>query len=232
MSRTGRNALEVRAEIAILYADVSGFTEMTERLGDALSFAVMRRYLAVLRAAAAEHAGREVEIRGDACLLAFESADEALACAAGVQRALAEARRADPSRTVGVRIGLHVGRPIPHEGGLFGRDVILAARLADLCRTHAILGSRAFRRRLRDASRVGRERRVRVKGFRTPEPVSRIFWAPREGHRRILPGPLENAAAWCREQLGLLTSRVRAELSARTQPPDPEATEWRPRALG
>lgn len=176
MPTTGPNALAAHTDIAILYADVSGFTEMTERLGDRLSFALMGRYLGTLRSAAAEHGGHEVEIRGDACLLAFESAEGAFACAAAVQRALAERRRID-ERTVGVRIGLHVGRPILHEGGLFGRDVILAARLSDLARTHAILASRAFRRRLRDPSRVGRERHVRVKGFREPEPVSRIYWS-------------------------------------------------------
>jgi len=201
MSRTGRNALADRREIAILYTDVSGFTEMTERLGDAICFAVMRGYLGVLRRAAAENGGREVEIRGDACLLQFETAEEALACAIEVQRALAEQRRTRPARTVGVRVGLHVGRPIPHEGGLFGRDVILAARLSDLCRTHAILASRAFRRRLRDASRVGRERRVRVKGFRESEPVSRIYWSPSEGHRTAPQGPLGQAAAWLVERL-------------------------------
>jgi class 3 adenylate cyclase len=195
-----RSARSPRAEIAILFADVSDFTGMTHRLGDALSFAVMRDYVAVLRAQASEHSGREIEIRGDACLLAFDDPEAALACAAGVQRALAARRRADPARTVGVRIGLHVGRPIPHEGGLFGRDVILAARLADRCRTHALLASRAFRRRLRDASRAGRERNVRLKGFREPEPVSRIFWRPRSRSRAAARTPLEHALR-CLERL-------------------------------
>jgi class 3 adenylate cyclase len=211
--RSARPALLARrSEVAILYADVSGFTEMTERLGDELSFAVMRRYLDVVRGAAGQHGGREVELRGDACLLAFEGADAALACAIDVQRALAEQRRADPAHSVGIRVGLHVGRPIPHEGGFFGIDVILAARLSDASRTHAILASRAFRRRLRDASRVGRERRVRLKGFRAPEPVSRIYWGPREG-RRPAQGPLEQSARW-------LANRLRALVAASVQRDD------------
>jgi class 3 adenylate cyclase len=190
---------------------------MTERLGDSLSFAVMRGYLAVLRDSAAKHDGREVEIRGDACLLAFADAESALGCAAAVQRALAEQRRSDPARSVGVRIGLHVGRPIPHEGGLFGRDVILAARLSDLCRTHAILASRAFRRRLRDASRAGRERAVRVKGFRAPEPVSRIYWAERQGARVAARGPLERAVL-CLERLREAATDALGYLPARSRP--------------
>jgi class 3 adenylate cyclase len=190
-----------RAELTIFYVDVSGFTEMTERLGDALAFEVMGRYLQTLRAAASSHQGREIEIRGDACLLTFESPEEALSCAADVQRALGELRRAAPSESVGVRIGLHTGRPIRHEAGLFGRDVILAARLSDACPTHAILVSRAFRRRLRDTSRVGRERSVRLKGFREPQAVARAYWGASSRRSGAANGPLGWIATWSLERV-------------------------------
>ena len=185
----------METEVAILYADIVGFTEMTERLGDARAFAAMQRYLDLLRGCAKENGGREVELRGDACLLAFEEAERALACAVALQRGLAEQRRIDPAQGVGVRVGLHAGRPIPHDGGLFGRDVILAARLSDAGRRHAIVASRGFCRQLEDASRVGRERHLRLKGFAEAQPASRIYWGVREG-RASRRRRLEALVAW------------------------------------
>lgn len=191
----------METEVAILYADIVGFTEMTERLGDARAFALMQRYLDLLRGCAKENGGREVELRGDACLLAFDEVEQALACAVGLQRGLAEQRRSDPDHGVGVRIGLHTGRPIPHDGGFFGRDVILAARLSDAGRRHAIVASRAFRRQLEDTSRVGRERNLRLKGFAKPQAASRIFWGVREGRASRRPNRLEALAAWSFDRL-------------------------------
>lgn len=189
----------MRSDIAILFSDVSSFTEMTERLGDRVAFQVMGRYREVVRTAAAEHGGYEVELRGDGCLLAFPEIEGALACAIEIQRELDKHRRADPDHGVGVRIGLHLGRPIADAGTLFGRDVILAARLSDVCRTHGILVSRSFRRTLREAHGVGRERSVRLKGFREAEPVSRVYWRARS--RAPAPGPLEQAFVWLVECL-------------------------------
>ncbi len=190
----------MQTEVAILYADIVGFTDMTERLGDERAFAVMQRYLDLVRGCAKESSGREIELRGDACLLAFEEAEQALACAIALQRGLAAQRRSDPARGVGVRIGLHVGRPIPHDGGFFGRDVILAARLSDASRHHSIVASRAFRQQLDDQGRVGRERSLRLKGFAAAQPASRIYWGTREG-RASRPKRLETLAAWSSDRL-------------------------------
>jgi len=199
---------EPAAELALFYSDVSGFTEMTERLGDRAAFDVMRSHFGLLRNLAARHGGREVEIRGDACLLAFESPDACIACAIDVHRALAEQRRATPGRAVAVRIGLHAGRPIAHDGGLFGRDVILAARLADVCPTNAILASRSFRRRLADPRRIGRERRVRLKGMREPAAVARIYWGARPDRPSAARGFLERFAAHWLRRIGEIAAQV------------------------
>jgi len=175
----------MQSEVALFYSDVCGFTDLIERLGDVASFEIMQRHLAWMRSLAAVHDGREVEMRGDACLLGFESADAATAYALELQRVLAEGRRALPERGLSLRIGLHLGRPISHANGFFGRDVILAARLADACPRNAIFASHALWRRLRDTRRVGRERALRLKGFGEPELAARIFWGARPRARRF-----------------------------------------------
>lgn len=175
----------MQSEATLFYSDVCGFTAMVERLGDKGAFEVMQRHLAWLRSLAAGFDGREVEMRGDACLLGFATADAGFAFAVALQRALAAGRAADPERGLSLRVGLHTGRPISHANGFFGRDVILVARLADACPPNAILASRSFWRRLRDARRVGRERGLRLKGFSEPEPAARIYWGARERTRRF-----------------------------------------------
>lgn len=200
-----------QTEVTLFYSDVSGFTAMTERLGDRVAFEVMQRHIALLRGMAADHGGREVELRGDACLLAFESADACFACAVAVHRALADARRADPMRGVSLRIGLHSGQPIAHAGGLFGRDVIIAARLADAYPPNAILASRSFRRRLRYARRIGRERSLQLKGLAEPEPVARIYWGAREGRHRLEPTPLRRLVLAMSRRLGFAHSATRTQ---------------------
>jgi class 3 adenylate cyclase len=185
----------------LFYSDVSGFSAMTERLGDERAFAVMSDFLRVLRALARSHGGREIETRGDACLLTFESADAGLDCAMALQRALAERRREAPERSIELRIGLHAGRPIAHAAGVFGRDVIVAARLADACPTNAILVSRSFQRRLRDPSRVGRERRLQLKGLRDLEPAARAYWGARADRRGAAGGPFTRLGWWCARRL-------------------------------
>lgn len=190
-----------RARVSLFYSDVSGFSALTERLGDERAFAVMSGFIALLRGCAATHHGDEVEIRGDACLLTFASADAGLDCAIALQRALAERRRADPAHTVSLRIGLHAGSPIAHPGGYFGRDVIVAARLADACPTNGILVSRAFQRRLREPSRIGRERRLALKGLDGPEPAARVYWGASLPRLATARTPLQALGAWCARQL-------------------------------
>ena len=126
-----------------------------------------------------------------------------------VHRALADERRADPVLGVSLRIGLHFGEPIAHAGGLFGRDVIVAARLADACPPNAILASRSFRRRLRDARRIGRERSLRLKGLAEPEPVARIYWGAREGRHRLEPTPLYGLVLSLSRRLGFAHGAAR-----------------------
>lgn len=204
-TRTRTSARGRPARVTLFYSDVSGFSALTERLGDERAFEVMSAFLALLRRLAREHGGREVEVRGDACLLTFESADSGLDFASEVQRALAALRREDPEHTVSLRIGLHVGRPIAHSEGYFGRDVIVAARLADACPTHGILVSRALQRWLREPNRIGRERPMALKGLGEPEPAARVYWGASLARRGTPRSPLDALGAWLTRKLGRLS---------------------------
>ena len=109
-------------------SDIEGSTRLFHRLGsDYVALLAEHRHL--LREAVARHHGREVETEGDALLIAFGDAGDAVAAALDGQRALA-AHAWPAGGDVRVRIGLHTGRADPVGDGYVALAVHQAARIA------------------------------------------------------------------------------------------------------
>src|SRR5262249_26294803 len=112
----------------ILFSDIEDSTVLTERLGDERWLQVLREHNAIFREQLARHDGYEVKSQGDGFMLAFPDPCEALTCAIDVQRAFAE--RDESTEALRVRMGLHTGEVRSEDGDYFGKNVILAARIA------------------------------------------------------------------------------------------------------
>ena len=80
-------------------------------------------------------------------MLAFPDPCDALHCAAGVQRAFSARDRGGDGdgERLRVRMGLHTGEVIAEEGDFFGKNVILAARIAAQAVGGEILVSESLR---------------------------------------------------------------------------------------
>ena len=76
--------------VTVLFTDVEGSTDLTTRRGDEAARDVLRAHEELVREQVQEHDGREVKALGDGFMVAFGSARKAVACAVGIQRALAE----------------------------------------------------------------------------------------------------------------------------------------------
>jgi class 3 adenylate cyclase len=126
----------------ILFTDIEGSTELTERLGDREWMALLAEHNEIVRAEAAKHSGFEVKSQGDGFMFAFASARDALRCAIGIQQALADR---DSGPELRVRIGLHTGEPVREADDFYGKAVILAARIASEARGSEILVSSLLR---------------------------------------------------------------------------------------
>ena len=74
--------------VTICFSDIVGYTEMTDRLGDLRTHELLRSHTAMLRKELVMHRGAEVKSEGDGFMLAFRDPTDALAFAAGFQRAL------------------------------------------------------------------------------------------------------------------------------------------------
>jgi class 3 adenylate cyclase len=115
----------------LLVTDLEGFTPLLARLGDLQARPIMRAHDRALRECLRAHRGRTVVHTGDGVIAAFRSVNNALACAAHMQR-----RFAAPTDPQGVllrlRIGIHAGEPLAERGRLFGLCVNMAVRI---CKT-------------------------------------------------------------------------------------------------
>jgi predicted ATPase/class 3 adenylate cyclase len=107
--------------VTFIFTDIEGSTKLLHELGDDYAEALASNRL-VLRQAFADHGGAEVDTQGDAFLIAFARARDAVLAAAEAQRALADG----PIR---VRMGVHTGEPIRTDEGYAGMDLHRGARI-------------------------------------------------------------------------------------------------------
>ena len=116
----------VRRLSAILAADVVGYSRMMGE-DEARTLDALRRLRDdTLAPAVGAHHGRIVKGLGDGWLVSFDSAAEAVRCAAAVQDGLS----ADAQMRL--RIGIHIGDVTFEGGDVFGDGVNIAARLETL----------------------------------------------------------------------------------------------------
>ena len=114
--------------VAILFTDIVGSTELSQRLSPQSADEVRRSHFSVLRQAITETGGREVKNLGDGLMVVFSSASAALGCAVAMQQGVELVNR-EGAEPVGLRVGLSVGEASNEDGDYFGDSVVEAARL-------------------------------------------------------------------------------------------------------
>ena len=131
--------LTTEATATIMFTDIVGSTSLTDKLGDRRSREVFKIHNGIIRRHTKQHGGAEVKSMGDGFMLTFNSARRALAAASGAQEELRLYNRKNPDTYISVRMGLSVGEPIREEKDLFGKSVILAARISAKAKGEQIL---------------------------------------------------------------------------------------------
>ena len=109
----------------VAFVDLTGFTGLTQRLGDDVAAGMSLRLADLARDVTSRHGGRLVKVLGDGALLAAPGADDATASALELLAAL------EPAGLPSGHAGVHSGPVVEREGDVFGRTVNIAARLAD-----------------------------------------------------------------------------------------------------
>jgi class 3 adenylate cyclase len=165
--------------VTILFSDVSGFTQMTERLGDAEAQALLATYFQIVRGQASTHGGYEVKCHGDEVMLAFSGAGPAVRCASDIQRSLARYNEAHADAPIRAHIGLHTGEAIQDGGDFLGRTVILASRITDAADAEEILVSSLLHELTAAVGDLtfGSARTVTLQGVSDPQSVYPVLWS-------------------------------------------------------
>lgn len=138
-------AYEASAFRTILFTDIVGSTELTQRLGDSAAMTLLRRHDDTVREALSAFGGREIKHTGDGIMASFTSATRAVGCALAIQERLRASATSDTDHPIQVRIGISAGEPVTEKGDLFGTAVQLAARLCASADPGGVLVSNAVR---------------------------------------------------------------------------------------
>jgi adenylate cyclase len=130
---------------AIVFADLAGFSRHLSQY----ELETLRRWkairLEIMEPYAAQHRGRVVEMAGDALLLEFPSAVNALRWAMDVQRAVASRYDESDPPALNLRIGINVEDVIVDGGVLQGDGVNIAARIHQAAKPGQIVVTSAVR---------------------------------------------------------------------------------------
>ena len=162
-----------RVQRTFMFTDIVGSTSLLEAMGDEAWQSLLSWHDKTLRALFAANRGEEVTATGDGFFVAFESPDDALACAAAIQRGLAD-HRANAGFAPQVRIGLHASDATMVGRNFTGKGVHEAARIGALADAGQIVAS--VQTADGGAFAVTDRRTVTVKGISDPIEVATIDW--------------------------------------------------------
>jgi adenylate cyclase len=108
-----------------VFADLAGFTALTEAHGDEQAADLAADFYRRIRLLLEECGGQEIKQLGDAVMLRVDDA------AAAVDLAVQVVEEASTRHgTLGVRVGMHTGPAVERDGDWFGASVNIAARVA------------------------------------------------------------------------------------------------------
>jgi adenylate cyclase len=125
---------DIRHPSVAIFADLAGFTALTEAHGDVAATRLLEDFYSTIRKTSSYFRIHEVKTIGDAFLLCADEASEAMAFSLAAMQRINEREG-----SLALRVGMHAGDMIERDGDIYGRTVNLASRVMNEAREDEIL---------------------------------------------------------------------------------------------
>lgn len=123
---------------AICFLDVTGYTRLTQELGDDAAAEMVETLARIVRRSSVQHGGKPIKWLGDGVMFYFTDPGR------GVRGALEMVDQLAAAGLPPAHVGLHAGPVLFQEGDYFGQTVNLTSRIADYARPGEVLVTQAL----------------------------------------------------------------------------------------
>lgn len=126
-------------EVAILFADVVGSTQLYDQFGDTKASETVAVCLDAMKDATLQFEGTVIKTIGDEVMSTFPSVDQAMRAAVLMQSRISADNRSEEIIPVSIRIGCHFGPVVQEQNDIFGAAVHTANRMTSQAKARQIV---------------------------------------------------------------------------------------------
>lgn len=127
-------------EVAIVFADVVGSTQLYESLGDDQAREVVRKCLEIMIDATQNASGSVIKTMGDEVMSIFDDVDAAMSASVDMQQRISGSKNLVPDgQAISIRIGCHYGVVAREPNDIFGAAVHTANRMTSQAKARQIV---------------------------------------------------------------------------------------------
>lgn len=169
-------------EVAILFADVVGSTQLYDQFGDTKASETVALCLEAMKDATQQFNGTVIKTIGDEVMSTFPTVDEAMKAAITMQSRITSDNKQEGRIPVSIRVGCHFGPVVQEQNDIFGAAVHTANRMTSQAKSRQIVISDDTVKRLSDDLRK-QTRQIdvaTVRGRLDEVALYELLWNPEE----------------------------------------------------
>ena len=126
-------------EVAILFADVVGSTQLYDKFGDTKASETVAACLSVMKDSTHEFNGTVIKTIGDEVMATFPVVDDAMSAAIMMQTRITADNKEEGRIPVSIRIGCHFGPVVQEQNDIFGAAVHTANRMTSQAKARQVV---------------------------------------------------------------------------------------------